>query len=223
MAFLKKLTGSKPPPAPTSGQAIQGLQIQIENIDKKLVALQDNSDKHTHNAKELMKKPTASNKQKALQEMKTKKLYEKQMTNLRAMQDNLFAQKMNLEQSSMTTGIAQAQLDAVRAQKQEQSRLGINGIDKMMDELEEAQQDQQDMVDALTRPMAGAIDADEDELAAELDMLMAEDQEEGVADLAAQLAGPAVPTSNLPEQPQAVKEDGDAAALADLEAALAIA
>ena len=171
----------------------------------------------------------------ALMHMKRKKMYEKEITKIDAVQ-------MTLEQQCFNIEGAQANVEAVNAMKvgadqmkTMQQAVNVDDVADLRDEIEEQQMMGNEVSDLLAEGMGAAAMMDEDDLAAELADLEAEDasaamaaapmapQRETSSDAIAATGRDAFNAAmNLPSAPSgAIEQDDDEAALAALQAEFA--
>ena len=156
----------------------------------------------------------------AMMHLKRKKMYEKEVAKMDAVQ-------LTLEQQVFAIEGAQTNVEAVNAMKvgkdqmqSMQAAVNVDDVADLRDEIEEQQANANEVSDLLAEGMGAAAMMDEDDLLAELDELDAEDAS------AAMLAAPSAPVS-LPSAPtrrieaKGQEEDEDAEALAELQAMMA--
>jgi hypothetical protein len=197
------------------------LNETIENIGKKEDHLQRKIDAELGNAKKFH---TAGKKREALQCIKKKKMYEQQLATLGTSKINLENQKLTMEAMKMNAEIIDAQRVAAKSMQEQVKQMGgVDKVEELMDEVEDAQTDAREIQEAMGRQLdLPGIDADDDELLAELDGLMEEDL---AADLAKVELGRAV---EMPSAPISLPAAGtkkvmtdEERELAELEAAMA--
>lgn len=171
--------------------AIQKLAETEELLVKRRNLLEKKVAEATEKAREYTR---AKNQRAALMQLKKKKMYETQLEQV----DNNIArvneQQVMLENQRTTAETVLALQQGVRANKATMQELNIEDVDKTMEEINEAQDQMQQMNDVLSQPIGAAADLDEDELAAELREMEAEELDN-------QLLEPApVPTKRVPAQ-----------------------
>jgi charged multivesicular body protein 4 len=196
------------------------LNETIENIGKKEDHLQRKIDAELANAKKFH---TAGKKREAIQCIKRKKMYEQQLATLGTSKNNLEAQKMTMESMNMNADILDAQRVAAKAMQDQVKKVGgVDKVEELMDEVEDAQTDARDIQEAMGRQLEMPGVGDEEELLAELEGLM---EEELTADLAKVELGRAV---EMPSAPISLPAAGtkkvmtdEERELAELEAAMA--
>lgn len=203
------------PKQPKPSQAMQGLDDAIDLVEKKENMTQHKIDEELAKAKQYYAK---NNKNGALQCMKRKKVYEEQLLKLGAQKQNLETQRFALENQQMNMELVEAQKKAAEELKKGNKKMDVAKIeeqqDELMDEIDKANQ----VSDALANPVDPNI-VDEDELLDELEMELADDDHNKLAD---QLASTAIPSSKPSKASSGMtKEEEDA--MKELEAELAAA
>lgn len=213
---------SAPAPSNSSG-AISKVRDTIEMLGKREEHLQRQIDKEVKSAKEFAAK---QKKREALQCIKRKKLYEKQLEQVTAQKFTLEGQEMQLQSLKINAEALQAQKVAAGTMKREMEAMGgVEAVEETMDDIEEQMADADDIGQALAREVRlPGLDADEDELLAELEGLEAEElaNDLGAVDLGAEPASmPSAPISmpSAPTQKVMTEEEKE---LAELEASMAM-
>jgi len=201
MGFLDGLFGKpqptkkKPDLKKTANSAINGLRGQIEVLQKRETHL----DKQVENCNKRAKAFVAKkNTRSALQQLKKKKMYEKQLNGLGDKIMNLESQIMNLEQSVINTETVKAMQQGTNAMKAQAQAINVENIDDMMEDMHEANDMQEEINAALNEPMNQ--DYDEDDLLDELKELEELEADEMMADL---------PTVNVTTQPADTNEESN--------------
>lgn len=188
----------KKPISITVNDGIQNIKKTDNTINKKVVFLEKQIQKLENEAKELIKRKTGSNRQRALGKLKLKKLKEKELSKLMGIQYNLSVQQNALETASMNTLVVASMQTANNAFKKIKKDINIDDVDELVEDLNEQHDLMEEVSNALGEPLFNT-DLDEDELLAELDEL-----EELEAD---QLLLPSIPETPLrPAIPQKVQE-----------------
>jgi len=186
----------------------------IENIGKKEEHVQRKMDAELVNAKKFN---AAGKKREALQCLKKRKMYEQQLLTLGTSKINLENQKLTMEAMKMNAEILDTQKMAAKSMVEQVKQMG--GVDKVaetQDEIEDAMQDAREIQDVMNNPLAlPGIDADDDELLAELDGMMEDDL---AADLAKVELGRAV---EMPSAPISLPAAGTKKVMTDEERELA--
>lgn len=171
-------------PAPSSQAAIARVQDAIDTLEKKEAHLQRKYDGCTQLAKDFSAK---GKKPQALQELKKRKLYEKQQGQIQNQKLTLMTQLNALESTILNREMLAANREAADAIAKETASMGgVDAVDQTMDAVEDGLQDVAEIGDALSRNVGmPGLDADDDELLAELE---AEVAEADAADLTEQLS-----------------------------------
>lgn len=212
MSFFGKIfSGKKGEPAPTPSEAIQKLR-DIENmLTKKQEFLEKKIDVELDTAR----KNGTKNKRAALQALKRKKRYEKQLTQIDGTLSTIEMQREALENANTNTAVLTTMKNAADALKAAHKNMNVDDVHDMMDDIAE----QNDMANEISTAISSAVgfgqDVDEDELEKELEELEQEELDKellGVQPETDQL--PDVPSTDLPAKAKdkkkaAVTEDDD--------------
>lgn len=216
MSFFGKIfSGKKGEPAPTPSEAIQKLR-DIENmLTKKQEFLEKKIDVELDTAR----KNGTKNKRAALQALKRKKRYEKQLTQIDGTLSTIEMQREALENANTNTAVLTTMKNAADALKAAHKNMNVDDVHDMMDDIAE----QNDMANEISTAISSAVgfgqDVDEDELEKELEELEQEELDKellGVQPETDQL--PDVPSTDLPTKAKdkekekkkvAVTEDDD--------------
>ena len=201
--------------------AMAKLNETLENIGKKEDHLQRKMDAEVANA---MKFNAAGKKREAIQCLKKKKMYEQQLNQLGTSKINLENQKLTMESMKMNAEILDAQRVAAKSMQEQVKQMGgVDKVEELMDQVEDAQTDAQEIQNAMNRQMnVPGLDQDDDELLAELEGL----QEAQLAaemvkvDLGRAVVMPSAPISLPAAGTKKVMTDEERE-LAELEAAMA--
>ena len=156
--------------AADSKAAMAKLNETIENIGKKEDHLQRKMDAEVANA---LKFSAAGKKREALQCLKKKKMYEQQLTQLGTSKINLENQKLTMESMNMNAEIIDTQRVVTTSMQAQVKKMGgVDKVEELMDQVEDAQTDAQEIQNAMNRQMnVPGLDQDDDELLAELEGL----------------------------------------------------
>ena len=185
-------------PAPSLSDASGGLGGRVDEMDKKINALE--SELRGYKDKIKMTNSPAAKKQlqkRAMEVLKRKRMYEQQ-------RDMIAGQQFNIDQASFGIESAKANVQTVAAMKAANKELkhvmkqdlDIDEVDGLAEDMAELMEDFNEVNEALGRNFATPDDIDEAELDAELDML-GEELEEELAEEAAD----ATPSYLLPATP----------------------
>ena len=156
--------------AADSKAAMAKLNETIENIGKKEDHLQRKMDAEVANA---LKFNAAGKKREALQCLKKKKMYEQQLNQLGTSKINLENQKLTMESMNMNAEIIDTQRVVTTSMQAQVKKMGgVDKVEELMDQVEDAQTDAQEIQNAMNRQMnVPGLDQDDDELLAELEGL----------------------------------------------------
>jgi DNA repair exonuclease SbcCD ATPase subunit len=213
--MLRKLFGGSSAAASTSApagggaanvtiNALQTLGEREEQLEKRKALLEKRINDELEKAKEFTRQ---KKKSQALMCLKRKKMYEQQMEQLDNLQMRVVEQKMALENQRSTTDTLSALQQSVVAQKANMKESKIENVDKILDELQESNDQLKQVQEALSTPLGGAADLDDEELLGELEDLEAEQLDQQLMEPApvpatrlpqASAALPSVPTTKVP-------------------------
>jgi len=223
MSFLGKMFGGKgKEAAPTTGEAIQKLRETEDMLMKKQDFLEKKIEQEVSSAR----KNAKTNKRAALQALKRKKRYDKQLQQIDGTLSTIEMQREALEGANTNTAVLTTMKAAADSLKIANNQLDVDKVHDMMDDIAEQQDVAKEISEAISSPVAFGGEFDEDELEAELDALGEELELEEQEELDRELlnVGPAVglpdvPTAEPPKKvPAAAKkkeeEDPDMAELA---------
>lgn len=195
------------------------LEKRKEVVDKKIAA-------ELAKAKQYL---AQGNKAAAMTAMKKKALLVKQIEGLDNNIMRILEQQNALEAAQMHTTTVAAMSHAAKAQKATMNEFNVGKVDKILEEIQDTAEQAEEIQQALATPLGGAGTIDEDELAAELAELEAQQLDEELLQpapipttlpaAAEQLNLPSVPTG-VPA-PAANKKKTAEDELAELEAEMA--
>merc|ERR1719360_213368 len=156
------------------------------------------------------RKNAKTNKRSALQALKRKKRYDKQLQQIDGTLSTIEMQREALEGANTNTAVLKTMNDAAKALKKANADLDVDKVHDMMDDIAEQQDVAKEISEAISSPVAFGQEFDEDELEAELDALgdelELEEQEEldkQLLDVGPAVGLPAVPTAE-PAKPASV-------------------
>jgi len=233
--FGRKRTTAEAPPPPSTPSApaqpagtlgaIAKLRDATETLDKREEHLLRKIDNEVKQAKQFS---SAGKKREALTCIKRKKMYEKQLEQIDGARTTLEVQKLALENLNINKEVLDAQRAGAATMASVTAQMGgVDAVDDTMGQIEEGLADANEIADALSRPVAGGMEADEDDLLAELEQLQGGDLEAqalstGLEDLG--ITAPSVPSSKpLPAAPTSAPVMTDEEReLAELEASMAM-
>mmetsp|Transcript_12902 Transcript_12902/g.13001 ORF Transcript_12902/g.13001 Transcript_12902/m.13001 type:complete len:205 (+) Transcript_12902:2-616(+) len=200
---MRRLFGGKKqpgPPAPTLDETSQSMDKRVQGLREKVAEC----DKDLAQLKEEIKRSRGTSssmaKQRAVQVLKRRKMYQQQL-------DNLLGQQFNVEQMSFQTQGIQDTINAVSAMKaahqvqtQQLKQIKINDVENLMDDIADLQFDTEEINEVMSRNYA--LDGiDETELEKELEELDEELLQEDMSRSSLKVP------SYLPSAPQKVEQD----------------
>ncbi|XP_053643953.1 charged multivesicular body protein 4 [Cherax quadricarinatus] len=188
--FGKIFGGGKNEKAPTTGEAIQKLRDTEEMLIKK----QDFLEKKIQQEITIAKQHGTKNKRVALQALKRKKRYDKQLQQIDGTLSTIEMQREALESANTNTNVLQTMSEAAKALKSAHQHMNVDEVHDMMDDIAEQQDVAREISEAISNPVAFGDDIDEDDLLAELEELEQIDLDE-------KLLSTGEPVSELPEVP----------------------
>ncbi|KAL5286079.1 CHMP4B family protein [Megaselia abdita] len=190
MSFFGKMFGGKKVEAPTTGEAIQKLR-ETENM---LIKKQEFLESKITQEIDIAKKNGTKNKRAAIQALKRKKRYEKQLQQIDGTLSTIEMQREALESANTNTAVLTSMKNAADALKSAHKELDVDKVHDMMDDIAEQQDVAREISDAISNPVAFGQDIDDEELERELEEL---EQEE----LDKELLGVGEPSTSLPDVP----------------------
>ncbi|KAF3690306.1 Charged multivesicular body protein 4b Chromatin-modifying protein 4b [Channa argus] len=216
MSIFAKLFGSggKGGKAPTPQEAIQRLRETEEMLAKKQEFLEKKIEQELITAK----KNGTKNKRAALQALKRKKRYEKQLGQIDGTLSTIEFQREALENANTNTEVLKNMSHAAKAMKAAHEDMDIDKVDDLMAEITDQQELAQEISDVISRPVGFGEEYDEDELLAELEELEQEELDKNLLEIEGDVPLPSVPSTSLPSRPAKKKEEEDEDDMADLEA-----
>ena len=201
-----RLFGKKKDPKMNQEQVLksmESLRKTIEDISKRSQVLQN---KASNEMKEALNRKKLGDKSGALICLKRKKLYEGEIGKLEGARMNLEQQLFAIEGASMNKNIFDSLKTGNQVLKQVHGDMKIEDVDKLKDEMEEQQDMLNELNDAISAPIGGLANIDDEELMNELDELEAREYEAGMLDLGAPVSGKNL---NTVSQPEPVKKVDD--------------
>jgi len=186
--------------APTTGEAIQKLRETEDMLIKKQEFLEKKIEAEVATAR----KNAKTNKRSALQALKRKKRYDRQLQQIDGTLTTIEQQREALEGANTNTAVLQTMGEAAKALKKAHADMDVDQVHDMMDDIAEQQDVAREISEAISNPVAFGQEFDEDELEAELNELEAEleDAEQEELDKELLKVDP-VPANSLPEVPTA--------------------
>nr|XP_033770674.1 charged multivesicular body protein 4b [Geotrypetes seraphini] len=218
MSVFGKLFGSgggKSAKAPTAQEAIQRLRETEEMLSKK----QDFLEKKIEQELQTAKKQGTKNKRAALQALKRKKRYEKQLAQIDGTLSTIEFQREALENANTNTEVLKNMGFAAKAMKAAHDNMDIDKVDELMQDIADQQELAQEISDAISKPVGFGEDFDEDELMAELEELEQEELDKNLLEIQGPetVTLPNVPSVSLPAKPAKKKEEEEDDDMKELE------
>lgn len=156
----------------------------------------------------IAKKNGTKNKRAALQALKRKKRYEKQLTQIDGTLSTIEFQREALENANTNTEVLKNMGFAAKAMKTAHENMDLDKVDDLMQDITEQQELAQEISDAISRPVGFGDDCDEDDLLAELEELEQEELDKNLLEIGGteDVPLPSVPSNPLPKKPVAQKK-----------------
>ncbi|GAA6095677.1 charged multivesicular body protein 4b isoform X2 [Tachysurus ichikawai] len=154
----------------------------------------------------------------ALQALKRKKRYEKQLAQIDGTLSTIEFQREALENANTNTEVIKNMGFAAKAMKAAHDNMDIDKVDELMQDITEQQELAQEISDAISKPVGFSEEFDEDELLAELEELEQEELDKNLLEIGGteNVQLPNVPSTSLPSRPAKKEEEDDD--MKDLEA-----
>ncbi|KAM3921814.1 charged multivesicular body protein 4b [Leptodactylus fuscus] len=217
MSVLGKLfgTGGKSGKGPSPQEAIQKLRDTEEMLAKKQEFLEKKIEQELTTAR----KHGTKNKRAALQALKRKKRYEKQLAQIDGTLSTIEFQREALENANTNTEVLKNMGFAAKAMKAAHDNMDIDKVDELMQDIAEQQELADEISQAISKPVGIGEDFDEDELMAELEELEQEELDKNLLEVHGpeNVPLPNVPASCLPAKPAKKKQEEDDDDMRELE------
>ncbi|XP_005150888.2 charged multivesicular body protein 4c [Melopsittacus undulatus] len=191
-------SASKGRRGPSPQEALARLRETEEMLSKKQVYLETRIERELA----LARQHGTKNKRAALQALKRKKRYEKQLSQIDGTLSTIEFQREALENSHTNTEVLKNMGYAAQAMKKVHENMDLNKIDHLMQDITEQQDVAQEISDAISNRTAFSDEFDEDELMAELEELEQEELNKGMRDVRL----PSVPSTSLPSHPASTRK-----------------
>jgi charged multivesicular body protein 4 len=163
-----------------------------------LIKKQDFLEKKIEQEISIARKNGTKNKRAAIQALKRKKRYEKQLQQIDGTLSTIEMQREALDGANTNTAVLQTMKNAADALKGAHHHMDVDQVHDMMDDIAEQQDVAKEISEAISNPVAFGQDVDEDELERELEELEQEELDKellGVGPSVDEL--PNVPTSDI--------------------------
>ncbi|XP_064246384.1 charged multivesicular body protein 4c [Passer domesticus] len=190
--------GSKGRGGPSPQEALARLRETEEMLSKKQEYLETRIERELAVARQHGTK----NKRAALQALKRKKRYEKQLNQIDGTLSTIEFQREALENSHTNTEVLKNMGYAAQAMKKVHENMDLNKIDDLMQDITEQQDVAQEISDAISNRGTFGDEFDEDELLAELEEMEQEELNKGMRDVRL----PSVPSTSLPSRPASTRK-----------------
>lgn len=201
---------------PTPQEAIQRLRDTEEMLSKKQEFLEKKIEQELVAAR----KHGTKNKRAALQALKRKKRYEKQLAQIDGTLSTIEFQREALENANTNTEVLKNMGLAAKAMKAAHDNMDIDKVDELMQDIAEQQELADEISTAISKPVGFGEDFDEDELMAELEELEQEELDKNLLEISGPetVPLPNVPSIAIPSKPAKKKEEEDDDDMKELEA-----
>jgi len=199
MAFLARAFGLKKEGKQTSPQeAIQKLRETEEMLQKKADFLETKVTKELTIAKQHGTKNPQS-KRIALQALKRKKRYEKQLNQIDGTLSTIEFQREALENATTNTEVLSVMGDAAKALQTAHKNLDIDKVHDLMDNVAEQNELAEEISNTISNPIGFGNEVDEDDLLLELEEIEQEAINEKLLDIPTEHLDhlPAVPSGEI--------------------------
>ena len=192
---------------PTPQEAIQRLRDTEEMLSKKQEFLEKKIEQELTAAK----KHGTKNKRAALQALKRKKRYEKQLAQIDGTLSTIEFQREALENANTNTEVLKNMGYAAKAMKAAHDNMDIDKVDELMQDIADQQELAEEISTAISKPVGFGEEFDEDELMAELEELEQEELDKNLLEISGPetVPLPNVPSVALPSKPAKKKEEED--------------
>ncbi|XP_077191408.1 charged multivesicular body protein 4b [Paroedura picta] len=219
--LLGKLFGTGPGgkgagKGPSPQEAIQRLRDTEEMLSKKQEFLEKKIEQELSAAR----KHGTKNKRAALQALKRKKRYEKQLAQIDGTLSTIEFQREALENANTNTEVLKNMGYAAKAMKAAHDNMDIDKVDELMQDIAEQQELADEISTAISKPVGIGEEFDEDELMAELEELEQEELDKNLLEISGPetVRLPSVPSISIPSKPAKKKEEEEDDDMKELEA-----
>ncbi|KFO79494.1 Charged multivesicular body protein 4b, partial [Cuculus canorus] len=142
----------------------------------------------------------------ALQALKRKKRYEKQLAQIDGTLSTIEFQREALENANTNTEVLKNMGFAAKAMKAAHDNMDIDKVDELMQDIAEQQELADEISTAISKPVGFGEEFDEDELLAELEELEQEELDKNLLEISGPetVPLPNVPSISIPSKPDGV-------------------
>ncbi|KAK2109854.1 Charged multivesicular body protein 4b [Saguinus oedipus] len=155
--------------------------------------------------------PELQDMETALQALKRKKRYEKQLAQIDGTLSTIEFQREALENANTNTEVLKNMGYAAKAMKAAHDNMDIDKVDELMQDIADQQELAEEISTAISKPVGFGEEFDEDELMAELEELEQEELDKNLLEISGPetVPLPNVPSIALPSKPAKKKEEED--------------
>nr|CAB3230650.1 charged multivesicular body protein 4b-like [Phallusia mammillata] len=212
--FMKLFGGGAKDRGPNAPEAIQKLRDTCDMLQKKSEFLEKKIEAEVKVAKQHGTK----NKRMAINALKRKKRYEKQLQNVDGTLSTVEFQLEALQNAQSNKQVLDTMKVGAQALKKAHGNLSPDDVHDLMDDITDQQEVSDEITTALSSGLGHTEDIDEDELMAELEELEQEEFDEAILEIpTATDELPDVPSAALPSKPKAKKQQEEDDELAELQ------
>ncbi|XP_063501643.1 putative charged multivesicular body protein 4B-like protein CHMP4BP1 [Symphalangus syndactylus] len=161
------------------------------------------SEKQEFLEKKIEQKHGTKNKRAALQALKRKKRYAKQLAQIDGTLSTIEFQRQALENANTNTEVLKNMGSAAKAKKAARDNVDIDKVDELMQDIADQQELAEEISTAISKPVGFGEKSDEDELMAELEELEQEELDKNLLEISGPETVPLlnVPSIALPSKP----------------------
>ena len=182
-------------PVPTLGETSQNLGSRAGVIEAKIKKCNEELKPVLDQLKRASKASKKSVQNKALNIIRRRKMYEKQLHVLQNQQFNVDQVQFTSESIQSNISMFQAMSSATKAQQAEMAKIDYNDLEDMYDNMADMMADQEEINDMLTRDFG--VEIDEDEMLDELNEL---DEELAMEEMTGKVSGKSMAEKNRKEE-----------------------
>lgn len=185
--------------APTPQETITKMRETLEMLEKRERHLQNKINNETLEAKKFM---AAKNKRAALMCLKRKKAYENQIEKMSGARMTIDSQLMAIEGANVSLETMNVMKMGAQTMRSIHNNLTVEDVDNTMEEIQEQLTINNEINEAISNPIGGINDFDEDELNAELEALEQENLDQQFLNIHAPAQPVVVQSPVKQQQPQ---------------------
>jgi len=185
--------------APSPQETITKMRETLEMLEKRERHLQNKMNSELLEAKKYM---AAKNKRAAMMCLKRKKAYENQIEKMSGARMTIDSQLMAIEGANVSKETMDVMKMGAQTMRSIHNNLTVEDVDNTMEEIQEQLTINNEINEAISNPIVGVNDFDEDELNAELEALEQENLDQAFLNIHAPAAPVAVTQSPVKQQAQ---------------------